>query len=191
MRIHVDKKGIRALGIAESFQKGASDKAVLAGVVMRGDMQIDGFEISEITLGGLDATDGVLEIFRGLGRRDINVILLNGCVISLFNIIDMEKVYAELALPIVCVTYEESEGLEKYFKEFDDSEARLEIYRRLGERTPVKLHTGHRVLVRYIGIEMREVQLLLDKFTLQGAIPEPLRVARILARSIFEFKWGE
>jgi hypothetical protein len=191
LRIHVDKKGIRALGIAESFQKGASDKAVLAGVVMRGDMQIDGFEISEITLGGLDATDGVLEIFRGLGRRDINVILLNGCVISLFNIIDMEKVYAELALPIVCVTYEESEGLEKYFKEFDDSEARLEIYRRLGERTPVKLHTGHRVLVRYIGIEMREVQLLLDKFTLQGAIPEPLRVARILARSIFEFKWGE
>jgi hypothetical protein len=190
LRIHVDKKGIRALGIAESFQKGASDKAVLAGVVMRGDMQIDGFKISEITLGGLDATDGVLEIFRGLGRKDINVILLNGCVISLFNIIDMEEVYAELALPIVCVTYEESEGLERYFKEFDDSEARLEIYRRLGERTPIRLHTGHRVLVRYIGIEMREVQLLLDKFTLQGAIPEPLRVARILARSIFEFKWG-
>jgi hypothetical protein len=184
MRIHVDKKGLRALGIAESFQKGVSEKAVLAGVVMRGDLQIDGFGVTEITLRGLDGTEGVLEIFKRLGRRDINAILLNGCVISLFNLIDLERVYAEIGLPVVCVTYEESEGLERYFQEFEDSEIRLEIYRRLGKRTPIKLHTGHEILVRFLGMEEREVKALLDKFTIQGAIPEPLRVARLLARTI-------
>jgi len=187
MRIHADKKGLRALGIAESFKKGEGERAVLAGVVMRGDLQIDGFAITTITVGGLDGTDGVLEIFRGLDRTDVNVVLLNGCVISLFNLVDIFKVFEKIKIPVICVTYEESEGLEKYFEEFEDSEERMEIYKRLGERTPVKLHTGHEVLVRCAGIEEeRDVKALLDRFTLQGAIPEPLKVARLLARSVYK-----
>ncbi|MEE8168279.1 MAG: DUF99 family protein [Candidatus Hydrothermarchaeales archaeon] len=184
MRLHSDKKGLRALGIAESFQKGVSEKSMLAGVVMRGDLQIDGFELTFITVGGLDATEGVLRLYNSLGRRDINLLLLNGCVISWYNIIDLEEVFKALEIPMICVTYEESEGLEKYFKEFEDSEKRLEIYRRVGERTPVKLHTGHEVLVRSYGIDdEKEVKRVLDKFTLQGAVPEPLKVARLLARA--------
>ncbi len=184
MRLHSDKKGLRALGIAESFQKGVSEKSMLAGVVMRGDLQIDGFELTLITVGGLDATEGVLRLYNDLGRRDINLLLLNGCVISWYNIIDLEQVFKALDIPMICVTYEESEGLEKYFKEFKDSEKRLEIYRRVGERTPIKLHTGHEVLVRSYGIDdEKEVKRVLDKFTLQGAVPEPLKVARLLARA--------
>jgi endonuclease V-like protein UPF0215 family len=187
MRIHANKKGLRALGIAESFKKGEGKHAVLAGVVMRGDLQIDGFEIATITVGGLDGTDGVLEIFKKLDRTDINLVLLNGCVISMFNLIDIFDIYDKIKIPIICVTYEESEGLEKYFKEFEDCEERMEIYRRLGSRTPVKLRTGHEVLVRCAGIEEeRDVKALLDRFTLQGAIPEPLKVARLLARSVYK-----
>jgi endonuclease V-like protein UPF0215 family len=185
MRVHPDKKGIRALGIAESFVKGESEKAVLAGVVMRGDLQIDGFGLGRITVGGMDATQGVLDIYHGLGRTDINLLLLNGCVISLFNLVDLGALFADLAIPIICVTYEESEGLEGYLRELEDAGERIELYRALGERTPVELRTGHRVLVRYQGIETeREVKAFLDRFTLQGAVPEPLKVARLLARSL-------
>lgn len=187
MRIHADKKGLRALGIAESFRKGEGERAVLAGVVMRGDLQIDGFGLSTITVGGLDGTEGVLEMFEKLDRTDINVVLLNGCVISMFNLVDIFEVFDKIKIPIICVTYEESEGLEKYFEEFEDSEARMEIYKKLGERTAVELHTGHEVLVRAAGIEEeRDVRALLDRFTLQGAVPEPLKVARLLARSAYK-----
>ncbi len=187
MRIHADKKGIRALGIAESFKKGEGRRAVLAGVVMRADLQIDGFSLTTITIGGLDGTDGVLDIFKRLERTDINLILLNGCVISLFNLVDIFKVHERTKIPIICVTYEESEGLEKYFEEFKDCEERMEIYKRLGERTKIKLHTGHEVLARSAGIaDARNVKFLLDRFTLQGGIPEPLKVARLLARSVYK-----
>ncbi len=187
MRVHADKKGLRALGIAESFKKGEGKRAVLAGVVMRGDLQIDGIGLSTITVGGLDGTDGVLDIFKGLDRTDINLVLLNGCVISLFNLVDIFRVFDEIGVPVICVTYGESKGLEKYFKEFEDCEKRMEIYKRLGSRTPVKLRTGHEVLVRCAGIEEeRDVKALLDRFTLQGAIPEPLKVARLLARSVYK-----
>lgn len=186
MRLHVHKKGLRCLGIAESFQKGKSREAVLAGVVMRGDFQIDGFALTKITVGGLDATEGVLRLFEDLKRRDINLLLLNGCVISWYNIVELEKVFRKINLPLICVTYEESEGLEKFFKDnFKDWRKRVAKYRKLGTRTPIKLRTQKKVLVRFLGIENeKEVKRVLDKFTLQGAVPEPLRVARLLARAV-------
>lgn len=184
MRLHADKKGLRALGIAESFQKGKSIRSVLAGVVMRGDLQVDGIGLETITVGGLDATEGVLRLYEGLERRDINLLLLNGCIISWYNIIDLDAVYEALGIPLVCVTYEESEGLEKYFREFEDGEKRIAVYKRLGKRTTIRLRTGHEVLVRYCGLENeKEAKRALDKFTLQGAVPEPLKVARLLARA--------
>jgi len=183
--LHLDKKGLRVLGIAESFRK-SDEKSLLAGVVMRADLQIDGFAVTHITVGGMDATEGVLRIFEELDRRDIKALFLNGCVISWFNIIDLSRVYEALKLPLVCVTYEESEGLEKYIKEyFQDWQDRVRAYAALGERRKIRLHTGHEILVRSLGIE-EEVKALLDKFTLQGAVPEPLKVARLLARALME-----
>ena len=47
----LEKKGVRVLGVAESFRKNLSDKAILAGIVMRGDMIIDGIVFGECTVG--------------------------------------------------------------------------------------------------------------------------------------------
>jgi hypothetical protein len=186
MSVHFFKRGLRALGIAESFVKHRS-RAVLAGVVMRADMQVDGFGFSRVTLRGLDATQRVLEIYLGLARRDINLIMLNGCVISLFNLIDLDEVHGATGLPVICVSYEDSPGIEKYLKELPNAERRLEIYHRLGGRDVVELHTGCRVYVRSRGLESYEVRHLLNRFTLQGSVPEPLRVARLLARSLLRW----
>lgn len=165
--------------------KGTSKRSVLAGVVMRGDLQIDGFAFATITVGGMDATEGVIGVYRGLDRSDINYLFLNGCVISWFNIVDLDRVYGELGIPLVCVTYEESEGLEKYFKEyFADWEERLKIYNRLGVRELVRLRTGYDVYVRYLGMGREEAVRVVNKFTLQGSVPEPLKTARLVSRAI-------
>ena len=95
MVLHVNKKGIRVLGIAESFRRD-HEKSVLAGVVMRSDFIIDGFAFTRITVGGMDATEGIFRIFESLQRDDINLMMLNGCVISWFNIINIEEIYERL-----------------------------------------------------------------------------------------------
>jgi len=186
LSVHVHKRAIRALGVSESFRKGFNERSVLAGVVMRADMIIDGFAVTSVTVGGMDATDRVIELYKSLRRSDINLILLNGCVISWYNVIDLNKVYEETGTPLICVTYEESEGLEKYFMELfpDDWRLRISIYHKNGGRTLLKLKTGHEVYARFLGIEERDAKLILDKFTREGAIPEPLRVARLLARTL-------
>ena len=57
------KSGVRVLGIAESFVQGAK-KSVLAGVVMRRDLIIDGAAFGYSTIGGMDATGTILEILN-------------------------------------------------------------------------------------------------------------------------------
>jgi len=52
LRVRLEKKGIRVLGIAESFRKGLDRRAVLAGVVMRMDLIIDGVIVDSARLGG-------------------------------------------------------------------------------------------------------------------------------------------
>ena len=153
---------------------------------MRSDMQIDGFTFSTAQVGGMDATERILEMYSDLGREDVNFLLLNGCVISWYNVIDLNRLSDETMLPLICVTYEESEGLYKYFEELfpEDKEERIRIYHKNGPRTDVKLHTGAEVYVRFLKMSEEEAKRILNKFTMHGAIPEPLRVARILARSI-------
>ncbi len=186
MRLRL-KPGIRVLGVAESFRKN-SEKAALAGVVMRADLQIDGFALGEVTVGGMDATDAVIELFESLGRRDINAIMLNGCIISMFNIVELEEVHLATSLPVVCVSYEDSPGIERFLREREQAERRLSAYRRLGSRVSVELGTGYRVFVRFAGAELEEVKRLLDRFTLQGAVPEPLKTARLLARAVLKLR---
>ncbi len=191
VHLNLSKKGIRVLGISESFTKGFGEKSWFVGVVMRADLIIDGFGISKIKVRGRDATEKVIEIYKKMERTDIRAIILNGCVIALFNVIDLTEIFETLHLPVICVTYEESEGLEKYFFEFKDAEERLEIFKRNGEREPLNLSTGHSIFVNYLGIPYKMVKKLLDKFTLQGSICEPLRVARLIARSLNRFERGK
>lgn len=181
--IRVSKPGIRALGIAESFVR-PDPASTLAGIVMRGDLRIDGIALAEITVGGMDATEGVLSIYRRLRRDDINILILNGNVISWFNIIDPERVHRETRLPVISITYEESEGLDRYIEEYFPGDAeRLRSYKALGERSSLRLKTGYDLFVRAHGLSLKEARAVLNRFTIEGRIPEPVRVARLIARA--------
>ena len=188
MPFHVHKKGIRALGIAESFVKGLSQKSFLAGVVMRADRIIDGLSFTQVTVGGIDATQQVITLLEKLHRQDINVIILNGCVISWFNVIDLQEVFQASSIPLICVTYDASEGLDKYFQELFPTtwQQRLQTYQQNGERILVTIKTGKCVFTRYFGLSLAEVKGVLNKFTVFGAVPEPIRVARLLARTLMK-----
>jgi len=142
-------------------------------------------------VGGDDATQAVLEICRRLDRRDINALLLSGAAISWFNIIDLAAVFEEVSRPLICLTYEESEGLEKYLREyFPEPEEKIERYRSLGMREKIKLKTGYELFVRVHGATVEEVRILLNKFTLDGRVPEPVRLARMAARAARKVEEG-
>jgi endonuclease V-like protein UPF0215 family len=133
----------------------------------------------------MDATEAVIRMIRTLDRHDLNCVLLSGCVIAWYNVIDPEQIASETGLPVICVTYEESDGLlEDIRYHFPGDEARAAAYRKLGERTAVPLHTGHTVYLRACGISSPDAARFCNDFTFDGKIPEPLRVARLCARQL-------
>ncbi|TFF91607.1 DUF99 family protein, partial [Candidatus Thorarchaeota archaeon] len=179
------KPGARALGVSESFRK-EDQRSVVAGVVMRADLKVDGAGFCLPRVGGMDATDEILSMFFRLGRSDIRAWLIGGAVISWFNIIDLHRLHEETDIPVVSVSYEESEGIKRYLEEYfpKDWERRYAVLMRNGERSRIALDNGFEVFVNTIGIPTQDGRSLLNAFTHQGKAPEPIRVAGVIAASL-------
>jgi uncharacterized protein len=183
MSLHLNKTGLRALGIAESFVRSRTT-SILAGVVMRADLCVDGLAYACATVGGDDGTQAVLSLCQQLSRADVNALILSGAAMSWFNIIDLQEIFEKIEKPLICLTYQESPGLEKHIREhFQSPEDKLRRYRALGVRHAVRLKTGYEVFVRAWGASTEEARILLNKFTRDGRVPEPVRLARLAARA--------
>ncbi|MFX0053642.1 MAG: DUF99 family protein [Promethearchaeota archaeon] len=176
------KKGVRVLGVSESFKRG-DERSIAVGVVMRGDMRIDGMGFCEPKVGGTDATEKLVGMYSRLAREDIRVWLLGGCIISWFNVVDSVRLHEGTGVPVVCLSYNPSEGIERYFREYfpDDWQSRIDMMDRGGQRQEVSLKTGHSVFLTTSGITLDKARKLVDQFTLDGRVPEPIRIARIIA----------
>jgi hypothetical protein len=185
--LHLEKKGLRGLAIAESFRQN-STKSILSGVVMRRDFVIDGFVFGRTTLDGDDATDVILQMYEDLKRPDISYLLISGLIISLYNIIDIKKIHESLQIPIIGITYHDSKGIEDSIKHhFPNSyKPKIKNYQKLDIRKKITLHTSSDVFVRKEGCTLHDVKYLLDKLTLQGSLPESVRVAQLLAKSLLQ-----
>ena len=188
--LHLEKKGIRGLAIAESFSQ-TSKKSVLVGIVMSTDLVIDGFVMGYSTVGGDDATDAILAMHEKLNRSDVSFLLISGIVISSYNILDVKRISEKIGLPVIGVTYEESAGIEDAIKHhFPESyETKLAEYSKLVSREKITLHTSHNLYIRNEGCTVLEAKQLLDKMTLQGSIPEPLKIAQLLANTLLKAKF--
>ncbi len=188
--LHLEKKGIRGLAIAESFSQN-SKKSILSGIVMSTDLVIDGFVFGHSTVGGDDATDAILEMYEKLDRQDVSFLLISGIVISLYNIIDMKRISEKIGLPVIGVTYEGSSGIEDAIKHhFPESyKSKLTEYSKLESRKKITLHTSYNLYVRNEGCTVLEAKQLLDKITLQGSIPEPLKITQLLANTLLKSKF--
>jgi len=185
--LRLEKKGLRGLAIAESFKQD-SEKSILAGIVMRRDFVIDGFVLGNATLSGDDATDEIIKMYEKLGRPDISYVLISGIIISMYNMVDIKKIHEKLEIPVIGVTYQDSAGIEEAIKHhFPDSfEKKIVEYKKLGKREKISLKTSYDVYVRNEGCTVPEVTHLLNDLTLQGSLPEPLRVAQLLAKTLLD-----
>lgn len=158
---------------------------MLAGIVMRRDLVVDGMAFGTATIGGNDATESIVSMYNSLSRDDVNCIVLDGLVISMYNIIDGDTVSEKTGLPVIAITFEDSPGLDRAIKHhFPDAwQDKLAQYEKLGTRERVTLKTGKHLYIRCWNLTKERATSVLNAFTLQGALPEPVKVAKIAARS--------
>ena len=71
-------------------------------------------------------------------------------------------------------------------KQEEKLKEKINEYKKLGKRERITLHTSYDLFVRYEGCTIYEVKQLLNELTLQGSVPEPLRVSQLLANSLLQ-----
>lgn len=186
-RLHLEKKGLRGLAIAESFRPNTT-KSILCGIVMRRDFIVDGVVFGETTIKGDDATEKILQMFEELDRPDVSYLLISGLILSLYNIVDIKKIHNVLKIPVIGLTYRESYGIENSIKHnFPDSfEFKIKNYSNLNNREKININKTSEAFVRFEGCTIHEVQYLLKNLTLSGSIPEPIKVAKLIANSLIK-----
>lgn len=195
------KAGARAVGVAESYSPGATGAteptssgagdrhdagtSTLAAAVTRADRAVDGFAFGSCSVGGLDATDAVVDLLSRLDREDVRYVLVAGIAPAWYNLLDLGTIRRAVDRPVVSVSFESSPGLEPALEEaFSGSELddRLSVYRRQPPRERLIVN-DETVFVRAVGLDGAESRDVVRAFTPEGGRPEPLRVARLAARA--------
>ena len=196
------KAGARAVGVAESYgagdegtaadashpdgdDRGSRRTSTLAAVVARADRTVDGFAFGGCTVGGLDATDAVVDLVGRLGREDVQYVLVSGIAPAWYNVLDLRAIQRAVDRPLLSVSFEDSPGLEPALREAFEGEAldpRLSTYRRQPSRERLTVN-DETVFVRAVGLDAGEARDVVRAFTPEGGRPEPIRVARLAARA--------
>jgi endonuclease V-like protein UPF0215 family len=181
------KSQVRVLGIDDSPFKFGDKEVLIVGVVMRTGY-IDGIMTTTLTVDGKDGDQKIIEMVnKSKYFEQLKVIFLDGVALGGFNVIDVEKVERKTGIPIVTVTRNKPdlESMKKALQShFEDWERRWELINR-GELKEIP--TEHKpIFIRCVGIELGDAVELIRLNTVKGAIPEPLRIAHLIATAVMK-----
>jgi endonuclease V-like protein UPF0215 family len=180
------KQQIRLLGIDDSPFIFTDKYGIIIGVVMRGGEYLECVLRRQISIDGNDATDVCKEMIKNTRhKKQLKAMLLDGIALGGFNVVDIEEIYTATNLPVITITRDEPdfEKIKQALKKnFDDWKDRLAIMKK-GELHKIK--TPHNpIYVKCTGISLEETKEIIKLSTIRGVIPEPIRVAHLIASGI-------
>lgn len=180
------KQQIRVLGIDDSPFRFGAGNALVVGALVRVPSYLEGVMRTEVVVDGTDSTEKIIEmVLKSRYREQIKVILIDGIALAGFNIIDMERMNAALGIPVLTLTRDKPD-LEKMKsaleKHFDDWKQR---YALIAKHELKEIATDHKPLhASGLGLEWTEFEEIVRLSTVRGVVPEPLRMAHLIASAI-------
>jgi len=180
------KPHVRVLGIDDSPFQFGDDRALVVGVVIRLPSYLEGVMRTWCQVDGDDADDAIVEMLdRSRFQEQIKLAMIDGVALGGFNVVDISSLNQRTGVPFATVTRDlpDMNGMEAALrKNFSDWERRVAVIRRHDLRM---VSTGHKPLhVAQTGISDDEVDELLRGSTVRGALPEPLRIAHLIATAM-------
>ena len=173
------------VGVEEgSFRKG--DKlALLVAVIMR-ETRVDDVLFTYVTVDGLDAVDRLVDLLRRSGGS-VDLILQHSIPYAGFNLMDPTRLHQELGVPVIVVNPEEPRPMavrRALIHHFKDWRLRLRVLESVTPPKRIFLPDGSPLFLQPVGISESEAERIVRGLIVLGKRPEPLRVARILAREL-------
>lgn len=186
------KSEIRTIGFDDgSFEPGSDDRTCLVGVVMRGGDWVDGVLVNDVEIDGKDVTSTIIKMIENSRHKEqLRVVLTSGITFGGFNVLDIDKVYEETGLPIIVVSRNrpDMESVKKALKNLPDWEERWEKLVSAGDIFPVERvgseNKKSTVFIQVSGMSLEDAKELVRLVSTRSSIPEPLRLAHLIATAI-------
>jgi len=180
------KQQIRLLGIDDSPFIFTDKYAIIIGVVMRGGNYLECVLKSQVSIDGNDATSTCKHMIKNTRhRKQLKAMLLDGIALGGFNVVDIDEIFKSTNLPVITITRDKPNfnKIETALKNnFIDWEKRLKIIKNGNIH---KVETSHNpIYVKCSGIDIEEAKEIIKISTIRGVIPEPIRVAHLIASGI-------
>jgi len=180
------KTQVRVLGIDDSPFRFKDEKALVVGALIRLPNYLESVMRTEVTVDGIDSTDELIGmVSRSRYKDQVKAVMLDGIALAGFNVVDVERLHSSLGVPIITVTRDRPDlgkMRSALMKHFTDWESRYSLVTRLELR---EIGTEKKpIYACAAGIGWEEAARLVANSTVRGAVPEPIRVAHLIASAM-------
>ena len=144
--------------------------------------QLNGILIGDVKRDGTDAARKLTALIsQSKFAQTIQLIMLQGITLAGFNVVDVFALHEKLNLPVLVVARKRSDmaAIQKALLKMPGGLRKWALIEQLG---PMKAAAN--VYVQCVGLTLEQATAVVDQFTTAGHIPEPLRVAHLIAGAI-------
>jgi len=173
---------IRAIAFDDGYFSPSSTKTKLIGVIYRSDAQVEGIVCKDIEIDSLDSTEIIINMIKYSRFSDqVRYVFLSGINFAGFNIVDLQKLHSELKIPVIAVMKKKPnfEKIKTALQKFPDANKRISLIKKAGA-----LHSYKKIFFQKAGLNEKQAQHIIDTFTYTSNMPEPVRLAHIIASGI-------
>ena len=183
------KPEIRVLGVDDGVfiphSKGLVD---VVGVVFRGGYWLDGVMRTEVEVDGLDGTEKIASmIVESPHYKQLRVIMLSGITFAGFNVVDIKELCNKTSLPVIALTRDppKMEKIKQALENLPEKGKRWKAILNAGEIIEVQTREGEEpIYMQIAGLEQSDAEKIVRITSTRSNIPEPLRVAHIIASGL-------
>lgn len=180
------KPQARILGIDDAPFRFGDEFVPVVGVIVRAPNYVEGVITTRVHVDGDDATQALENaIARSRYRIGLALVLLDGAALGGFNVVDIDALHHAIRVPVATVTRRRPDlgAIERALRaRFTDWQVRLRV---LKSKDLVPVQTAHKPLyATAAGLSEPELREAIRRCTVRGALPEPLRIAHLVATAI-------
>lgn len=147
------------------------------------DLRFDGLIIGKVRKDGVNSTDKIAGLVRASKFfQHANLIMLQGIAVAGFNVIDAARLNALLSIPVLIVSRKapDMDAIKRaLFSNVPGGKKKWRLIEKMGP-----MERCHSCYVQRAGLDLEETGKIIKRFSIYGNIPEPLRIAHLIAGAI-------
>jgi uncharacterized protein len=164
------------------FPAGYVGNVKVVGTVYAGS-RLDGILTGEVEKDGLDAAEKLAALVKqSKFAPNLHLIMLQGIALAGFNVVDVFALHEQLDLPVLVVSRRQPnmEAIkDALLTRVYGGQEKWAIIEKLGSMEP-----AGSVYVQRVGLTLDQATAVVRRLAVEGSIPEPLRVAHLIAGAI-------